>query len=414
MSVVRLVDVFRASTGPPPRGGGNCCSPFRTALRWPVLQRGRPRAGAEIWSLSDTAERLSIASTGPPPRGGGNFLPNHLTGWLRYCFNGAAPARGRKSIGRVRGHTADSCFNGAAPARGRKCGHGIAGSVVELLLQRGRPRAGAEMALRAVARRQLSLLQRGRPRAGAEIWDKPPAGTGSARLQRGRPRAGAEIRTSHCYWEKDKCCFNGAAPARGRKLQHQRTAARSCHHASTGPPPRGGGNLRGPANQTVGSRASTGPPPRGGGNNPAASARNTRCRLRFNGAAPARGRKSDRRHLGNRHQNSFNGAAPARGRKFGRTPTYPTIPQAASTGPPPRGGGNPFKSCQGIAFAMSLQRGRPRAGAEIILSSQSVPTMVCFNGAAPARGRKLPFLGEAFLSSLQASTGPPPRGGGNP
>ena len=62
--------------------------------------------------------------------------------------------------------------------------------------------------------------------------------------------------------------------------------------------------------------------------------------MSFNGAAPARGRKLTLARLPAGRQISFNGAAPARGRKF------------------------PLKYTEPSGYSM-LQRGRPRAGAEI-------------------------------------------------
>jgi len=61
-----------ASTGPPPRGGGNKNSLAKDDLGIIRLQRGRPRAGAEISSQPNDKLQHRNASTGPPPRGGGN------------------------------------------------------------------------------------------------------------------------------------------------------------------------------------------------------------------------------------------------------------------------------------------------------------------------------------------------------
>ena len=44
-------------------------------VRFFWLQRGRPRAGAEIIADESLLEGKGKASTGPPPRGGGNCVP---------------------------------------------------------------------------------------------------------------------------------------------------------------------------------------------------------------------------------------------------------------------------------------------------------------------------------------------------
>ena len=176
-----------ASMGPRPRGRGNLLGRRQVQPATSQLQWGRARAGAEI-------------RTGWSRRAGHRSAPR---------FNGAAPARARKSClncGQVNQALRSACFNGAAPARARKS---IFGDCIPALLQWGRARAGAEMP------RQLSRsrLQWGRARAGAEItatecplqyplqWGRARAGaeiassacTFTARLQWGRARAGAEI-----------------------------------------------------------------------------------------------------------------------------------------------------------------------------------------------------------------------------
>ena len=217
-------------------------------------------------SFKENGNEKPAASTGPRPRGRGNW-PQPLP---------ACSSRAR--------------FNGAAPARARKCIVVLTfGSLIDL-------------------------------------------------LQRGRARAGAEMRRSDRLFTLARMCFNGAAPARARKLGllnfNRRTAqrfngaaparARKCaisaqkagaHIASTGPRPRGRGNLGDILIMPV-------------------------LMLRFNGAAPARARKS-----GQRHQ--------ARG-KF-----------LASTGPRPRGRGNYTEPDTSLSSGAVLQRGRARAGAEI-------------------------------------------------
>ena len=71
MPTQKICDISVASTGPPPRGGGNDRN-------------------------EDFAETIRVASTGPPPRGGGNRSAEMTTAPVKPGFNGAAPARGRK------------------------------------------------------------------------------------------------------------------------------------------------------------------------------------------------------------------------------------------------------------------------------------------------------------------------------
>ena len=62
-----------------------------------------------------------------------------------------------------------TCFNGAAPARARKFGCCLTTPIESIALQRGRARAGAEMNMSYELSARLVMLQRGRARAGAEI-----------------------------------------------------------------------------------------------------------------------------------------------------------------------------------------------------------------------------------------------------
>ena len=91
-----MLPMINASTGPPPRGGGNVGIAALTACTSALLQRGRPRAGAEIARPGKPFAILRRASTGPPPRGGGNAATTTIKLKLIRGFNGAAPARGRK------------------------------------------------------------------------------------------------------------------------------------------------------------------------------------------------------------------------------------------------------------------------------------------------------------------------------
>ena len=111
--------VFRASTGPRPRGRGMANPASRRAAGDAALQRGRARAGAECGQAH-----------GRPPRD--------------RRFNGAAPARARnegESL-EVLGNMLMG-FNGAAPARARNAAAAPL-PASQAALQRGRARAGAE------------------------------------------------------------------------------------------------------------------------------------------------------------------------------------------------------------------------------------------------------------------------------
>ena len=111
-----------------------------------VLQRGRARAGAEINT-------------------------SRLVGPVNITLQ-----RGRARAGaEIRALAFGSCqrtnsFNGAAPARARKSSTRPSGSRSSRMLQRGRARAGAEIACGGSSWRLSLMLQRGRARAGAEIW----------------------------------------------------------------------------------------------------------------------------------------------------------------------------------------------------------------------------------------------------
>ena len=181
-------------------------------------------------------------------------------------------------------------------------------------------------------------------------------------LQRGRARAGAEIPALKLQCEKvvsgfngaaparaRKCCcgentfnriergFNGTAPARARKSRI-RLCMHRCRRASTGPRPRGRGNMPLHNVPRPELRASTGPRPRGRGNDEAA-------------------------------RQSFNKAPLQRGRA--------------------RAGAEIAFRAGEQAVHFMLQRGRARAGAEILVAAVAIKAQrLGFNGAAPARARK--------------------------
>jgi len=55
-----------------PRAGAEITQRFKGPFTGASLQRGRPRAGAEMALARDVPAGTKITSTGPPPRGGGN------------------------------------------------------------------------------------------------------------------------------------------------------------------------------------------------------------------------------------------------------------------------------------------------------------------------------------------------------
>jgi len=84
-----------ASTGPPPRGGGNEAHDSEAIRGWLASTGPPPRGGGNLAGSSAPGEQ-ALASTGPPPRGGGNSSGACGTSFPGGRFNGAAPARGRK------------------------------------------------------------------------------------------------------------------------------------------------------------------------------------------------------------------------------------------------------------------------------------------------------------------------------
>ena len=131
-----------------------------------------------------------------------------------------------------------------------------------------------------------------------------------------------------------------------------------------------------------------GPRPRGRGNitNTSALPAAVKC---FNGAAPARARKSAARHRLRQRPARFNGAAPARARKSAWLRPSPVAAWIASMGPRPRGRGNHNSFHTHHRHITELQWGRARAGAEMHWPWTSAGLRRwSFNGAAPARARK--------------------------
>ena len=134
----------------------------------------------------------------------------------------------------------------------------------------------------------------------------------------------------------------------------------------------------------------------------------------FNGAAPARARNVDELAVLRQPPRRFNGAAPARARNAEILRRDSGAWSLASTGPRPRGRGMVMPADHSQTRAMSLQRGRARAGAEWsrpILANDAVKLLqrgraragaecsqiqdrrkrhlARFNGAAPARARNV-------------------------
>ena len=187
------------------------------SVRWCFNGAAPARARNELGARCN-ARRLGSASTGPRPRGRGmqrRARMLHAAGG----FNGAAPARARNVFGRsaARIHKL-LCFNGAAPARARNAANGKRNLVMQML-QRGRARAGAEWCQCRRIRISMPASTGPRPRGRGIMHSGSDRCDASAALQRGRARAGAECsdgRTSH--GERRLTGFNGAAPARARNV----------------------------------------------------------------------------------------------------------------------------------------------------------------------------------------------------
>ena len=135
-------------------------------------------------------------------------------------------------------------------------------------------------------------------------------------------------------------CFNGAASRRRRKDKEGPVTGALDTFASTGPPPEGGGRIRAVcALAEKGGDASTGPPPEGGGRVESdGHLGNTHLSLQ-RGRLPKEAEGGDDILAPPRGSRRFNGAASRRRRKAPNTELAAVDLQAASTGPPPEGGG---------------------------------------------------------------------------
>ena len=183
-------------------------------------------------------------------------------------------------------------------------------------------------------------------------------------LQRGRARAGAEIKPIHAGGTGQVAGFNGAAPARARKCGRLALGVPWCIWLQRGRARAGAEILRGEAVNIFFSMLQRGRA-RAGAEIGVMYCLHFGQHFGFNGAAPARARKSSRFAL--RDDVSYpllqRGRARA-GAEIGIAGMCSTVAALASTGPRPRGRGN------GI-----LPRLRRHAQGG-------------FNGAAPARARK--------------------------
>ena len=182
-----------ASTGPRPRGRGNIISSRCLFHPKPKLQRGRARAGAEIWPVIVVHDEQHRASTGPRPRGRGNYALGRRAHVLLRASTGPRPRGRGNALCVIDGCVGNSCFNGAAPARARK------------FVPHYRHRSTAH---------QASTGPRPRGRGNPmEICPPRP----SRRSFNGAAPARARKSNKIFKSVETLCCFNGAAPARARK-----------------------------------------------------------------------------------------------------------------------------------------------------------------------------------------------------
>ena len=183
-----------------------------------TLQRGRARAGAEIPPDCLSVARLILAaSTGPRPRGRGNCGFNPALEQLIFASTGPRPRGRGNETPTSKKYDQFQLQRGRARA-GAEIPHPQTGLRWDKRLQRGRARAGAEIKSLMPMCLTCWRLQRGRARAGAEIGIVTVIQfAGDVSLQRGRARAGAEIRRTYPHSTRRGSCFNGAAPARARK-----------------------------------------------------------------------------------------------------------------------------------------------------------------------------------------------------
>ena len=363
-----------------------------------MLQRGRARAGAELWQVTALSRRAAhIASTGPRPRGRGiSTVAGTWTACDVELQRGRARAGAEFSTRSASRGDASTCFNGAAPARARNSRMHAVAPTSASSLQRGRARAGAEFAHQSRGRSGASgQCFNGAAPARARNWRDLASVGEHARceLQRGRARAGAELRIMRYARDGAIAMLDASTGPRPRGRGIAVVSAMRCCHcaASTGPRPRGRGISdtarivpassalqRGRARAgaefmpTAGRRAhgtaSTGPRPRGRGIRIDAARRGDRCS--FNGAAPARARNW---HMHVQLQ---------RGRAWHRR------------------------------LSLTLQRGRARAGAELSSGRSSRRIRSRASTGPRPRGRGIGHRTAKPVHARVASTGPRPRGRG--
>ncbi len=142
----RLTSCALASTGPRPRGRGIKAVRWQKQVCANLLQRGRARVGAELYTYYGCCVVICYCFNGAAPAWARNFH-HPMARLIQYSrFNGAAPAWARNSQGgspiytltvastgpRPRGRgillqkyasaAYNDGFNGAAPAWARNCG----------------------------------------------------------------------------------------------------------------------------------------------------------------------------------------------------------------------------------------------------------------------------------------------------
>jgi len=256
-------ETIKASTGPRPRGRGWCSSNPRT----PGIKRAstgpRPR-GRGWWSRVSLVSGNESASTGPRPRGRGWGMGSPLRSVFPVLQRGRARAGadGVPELQAIRSYPAG--FNGAAPARARMADHAMAPPDGVLASTGPRPRG-----------RGWNGPGRSRPRSRCASTGPRPRGRGWAALGRPpfaqrlastgpRPR-GRGWRQRQIGEENVATASTGPRP-RGRGWAGFPGNYDQLGVASTGPRPRGRGwRPRGGRGRRHVLSASTGPRPRGRG-----------------------------------------------------------------------------------------------------------------------------------------------------
>jgi len=257
------------------------------------------------------------------------------------------------------------------------------------------------------------------------------------RLQRGRAHGGAETASIGRSSASAPLCFNGAAPTGARRPHHLRRGHAGLELASTGPRPRGRGDLaasdlglgcwfplqRGRAHGGAETGlapvtckrcdgASTGPRPRGRGDQPRRTATD-RLLPSFNGAAPT----GARRHSG-MAMSRMSSSELQRGRAHGGAETSNGMRTRlrrfqASTGPRPRGRGDAQTTVCLTDFSEGFNGAAPTGARRLIRSPGWTRGALALQRGRAHGGAETLQLAGGHPDPLAASTGPRPRGRGD-